>query len=343
MSPSQDPQISHDAEVVSPQEKHSDMNAHVSQGDSTPWLGPFRFRVDYEGFKDIYHAEDDGSTRKIGFVLVVFGFAYAYVCSGILVDHLRSADLGSLGFMGVLSCLGLIGLWLYGVWCLVRPPLTTAKAQAVRFFRYHGRRVAKREIVEYESAVLSMSLGPLGGEEVTDDGGLIRSAYAFMRRPVVARGFLYAGMHDVRRDSLVWEIFSSMAKSPRPNWDCTGVFIPVSCLGGRLRAWRACFRLAWRIKLARRRYRHAVWWRRIGHIWPFARRRARALMAPELAWLQELGPEGRRGPEPERDGDDKPARIGHSSVALRGAKAFHTAQASSSGGSGYSHAAAGER
>ncbi|WEV66954.1 hypothetical protein OZX72_06795 [Bifidobacterium sp. ESL0769] len=160
----------------------------------------------------------------------------------------------------------------------------------------HGANFTGEDVDPRGVAVsVSTSLCELGGEEVAADGTVVRTPFAFMRRrPVWTRDFLFLAVRDTGRDSVLWNISAEGGGLFRKAWDGDGVALPRACVPDRRAVSRE---VRARVREASGRYKRAVRLaKRAGHS-KVKRDEALALVAPELAWLEEadrLNAENRR-------------------------------------------------
>ncbi|BDR52718.1 hypothetical protein KIM372_06250 [Bombiscardovia nodaiensis] len=82
--------------------------------------GPFRFRVDYEGFKQYFHGANDRYVRKLGLVGGVAAAPYGLIQLWNLIDFFRGGHPFD-DFSDGVACVGMILLWLFFLCLLVRP------------------------------------------------------------------------------------------------------------------------------------------------------------------------------------------------------------------------------
>ncbi|WEV46271.1 hypothetical protein OZX62_07440 [Bifidobacterium sp. ESL0690] len=247
--------------------------------NSENWLGPFRFTIDFEGFKRLYHAENDRYLRKIGFWGLVFSTPFAGGSFLELIDHNRFGGPGTGGVADVLWPLAFIVLWLFFLLFLVRPPVVFATRfdEAVSFFADLGLRDVPDD-PRGVSVSISVSLGIYGCEEVLADESVGRVPYELLRRPSVAHGFVFAGVRDRSRDSVLCNVWAGAASAAyRKAWNGSGVFVPCALLD---HPWQVRWMLARKVRESRRRCRRAGWLSRSGR-----GGEARALLTDEVAWL----------------------------------------------------------
>ncbi|WEV41606.1 hypothetical protein OZX57_06345 [Bifidobacterium sp. ESL0682] len=168
--------------------------------------------------------------------------------------------------------------------------------EVARFFAARGADFPGEDVDPRGVVVsVSTSLCELGGEEVTADGTVIRTPFMVMRkRPVWTRDFLFLAVRDRGRDSVLWNVVAEGGGLFRRAWNGDGVALPRTCVQSRCAVSRE---VRARVREASRRYKRAVRLaKHAGH--NEARRdKALALVAPELAWLEEadrLNEENRR-------------------------------------------------
>ncbi|WEV46260.1 hypothetical protein OZX62_07385 [Bifidobacterium sp. ESL0690] len=264
-----------------------------------PWLGPFRFEIGFDGFRQLFHAENDRYMRKLGFWGTLF-FSIGGICSIFILADPRKNGTGDgrIHITDIVSAIGLLAVWIFFIVCLVRPPFgfSFRLDEVARFFVVHGADFVGQDVDPRGVAVsVSTSLCELGGEEVTADGTVIRTPFAFMRkRPAWTRDFLFLAVRDTGRDSVLWNIAAEGDGVFRRAWDGDGVVLPRACVPDRRAVSRE---VRARVREASGRYKRAVRLaKRAGHN-KAKRDEALALVAPELAWLGEadrLNAENRR-------------------------------------------------
>ncbi|WEV53404.1 hypothetical protein [Bifidobacterium sp. ESL0704] len=254
-----------------------------------PWLGPFRFEVGFDGFRQLFHAENDRYMRKLGFWGTLF-FSVGGICSiFILADPRKNgAGDGRVHVTDIVASIVFLSFWIFFIVCLVRPPFgfSFRLDEVARFFVAHGGGFAGKDVDPRGVAVsVSTSLCSLGGEEVTADGTVVRTPFMLMRgRPVWTRDFLFLGVRDRGRDSVLWNVAAEGGGLFRRAWDGDGVALPRACVPD----WRAVSReVRARVREASGRYRRAVRLARRAGRDEAKRKEALALVAPELAWLGE--------------------------------------------------------
>lgn len=262
---------------------NNDKKLLPATGSDDVWLGPFGFTVDSDGFRELFHAENDRYMRVLGLI--------GTVCAGWVVPlavvtfyipfftHDPSAHINRSDFWGVTGGF-LIGLFF--ILLLVAPPLplTTRRAQEAAFMKYHGGAAGASEVG------VRVWLCRYGFEEVTASGVVVRLPYALMRRPVLSRRFLFMGVRSAGRDSALWNSVG-VNWVFRPDWDGSGGFVPRSCLDGAGGARVVRRRVARVVRSGRWRYRRACVWAWLGRLRGSWADRGLALMGPELEWLEQ--------------------------------------------------------